>query len=50
MPGRGPKLGRRKTALLIVVAVMLLMLAWYQGGERPLRPIKEAVAVPEGIL
>jgi hypothetical protein len=36
--------------LLIVLVVLLLILAWYQGGERALRPIEEDVAVPEGVL
>ena len=45
-----PRLGRRKTALLLVLALLLLILAWYQGGERALRPIEEDLAVPEGVL
>mgnify|MGYP000681007307 CR=1 FL=1 len=45
-----PKLGRRKTGLLIVLAVVLLILAWYQGGERSPRLIEEEVPVPEGAL
>jgi len=45
-----PKLGRRKTGLLIVVAVLLIVLAWYQGGERSLRTIEEEIPVPEGAL
>ena len=45
-----PKLGRRKTALLIVLALLLLVLAWYQGGERTLRPIEEEIPVSEGVL
>ncbi len=45
-----PRLGRRNTALLIVLTLLVLMLAWYQGGEQPVRPIEEAVAVPEGVL
>lgn len=42
-----PRLGRRKTGLLIGLTVLLLILAWYQGGEEPLRPITYDVAVPE---
>jgi hypothetical protein len=45
-----PRLGRKKTALPIVLALLLLILAWYQGGERPLRPIEEEIPVPEGAL
>ena len=33
--------------LLIVLALMVLILAWYQGGERTLRPIEQDIAVPE---
>lgn len=46
----GRKMGRRKTALLIVLALVLLILAWYQGGERKLRLIEEEIPVPEGAL
>lgn len=53
-PRRGerflPRLGRRNTVLLIVLTLFVLFLAWYQGGERPLRLIEEDVAVPEGVL
>lgn len=45
-----PKLGRRDTVLLIVLALLLLILAWFQGGERAVRPIEEEVPVPEGVL
>ncbi|UYV14589.1 hypothetical protein [Porphyrobacter sp. ULC335] len=30
-----------------VVAVLLLALAWFEGGEEPLHPIAEDVALPE---
>lgn len=36
--------------LLIVAIVLLLVLAWYQGGEQPMRMIEEDVSVPEGVL
>lgn len=36
--------------LLIVLTLLLLVLAWYQGGEEPMRLIEEDVAVPEGVL
>jgi hypothetical protein len=45
-----PRLGRRNTALLIVLALLVLILAWYQGGEQPVRPIEEDVSVPAGVL
>jgi hypothetical protein len=37
---------RRNRIILAVVAVLLLALAWYDGGERSLREIVEPVAVP----
>lgn len=45
-----PRPGRRKTALFILLALLLLVLAWYQGGERQLRLIEEDIPVPEGAL
>jgi hypothetical protein len=33
--------------LAAVIAAGLLALAWFDGGEEPLRPIAEPVAVPE---
>ena len=36
--------------MLIVLAVLLVLLAWWQGGERPLRTIEEEIPVPEGVL
>lgn len=45
-----PKLGRKNTLLLIVLTLLILLLAWYQGGERPIRLIEEDIAVPEGAL
>lgn len=41
---------RRIRITLIVLAVLLVALAWYDGGERTLREIAEPVAVPEGVL
>jgi hypothetical protein len=40
---------RRKLtiALWVLVPVVLLMLAWFDGGEKALRPIAEPVALPE---
>jgi hypothetical protein len=37
---------RRNRIILAVVAVLLLALAWYDGGERPLHEVVEPVAVP----
>lgn len=40
---------RRKLtmALWVLVPAILLALAWFDGGEEPLRPIAEPVALPE---
>ncbi|MCZ8370479.1 MAG: hypothetical protein O9293_11030 [Porphyrobacter sp.] len=38
---------RRWPWVAAVVAAMLLTLAWFEGGEEPLRPIAEDVALPE---
>lgn len=34
---------------LALVGLAILVLAWFDGGEEPLRPIEQAVEVPEGI-
>lgn len=40
--------GRRKLLLLAMVgAGALLTLAWFDGGEEPLHPIAQDVALPE---
>jgi hypothetical protein len=36
--------------VLIVLMLLVLFLAWYQGGEQPIRLIEEDVPVPEGVL
>lgn len=41
-----PKLGRMGTLTLTGMVLALLVLAWFQGGEEPLRPIVEDVAMP----
>lgn len=45
-----PRLGRRNIALLIVLTLLVLVLAWYQGGEEPVRFIEEDIALPEGAI
>lgn len=45
-----PRLGRRKTGVLILLVVLVLLLAWYHGGEQAIRPIEQDIAVPEGAL
>ena len=39
--------GRRVVVTLALVFLAILVLAWLDGGEEPLRPIEHAVAVPE---
>ncbi|WP_338446052.1 hypothetical protein V5F89_12975 [Pelagerythrobacter marensis] len=41
--------GRRAVGALVVLVAALLLYAWIDGGEEPLRPIAEPVPVPEGI-
>jgi len=40
---------RRIRITLAVLAVLVVALAWYDGGERPLREIVEPVAVPGAV-
>ena len=40
---------RRNRAILAVLVVLVILLAWYDGGKRPLREIVEPVAVPESL-
>lgn len=43
-----PAQGRRWLAIAgVIVLAALLALAWFDGGEEPLRPIAQDVAVPE---
>lgn len=36
--------------MLVALITVLLILAWYQGGERAVRPIEIDVPLPEGAL
>lgn len=36
--------------MLAMLLLLVLIAAWYDGGERTIRPIVEDVAVPEGVL
>lgn len=40
------RLRRRWPWVTGAVAVLLLVLAWFDGGEEPLRPIAQDVALP----
>ncbi len=33
---------------LVLIVILLLALAWYDGGEEPVRDIVEPVALPGG--
>lgn len=38
----------KRMGWIVAALVALLVYAWIDGGEEPLRPIIEPVAVPEG--
>lgn len=38
---------RRGKLVFAVVVLSILVLAWYDGGEEPIRPISHELAVPE---
>ncbi|MBA4045233.1 MAG: hypothetical protein C0471_12555 [Erythrobacter sp.] len=46
-PAESPRLRRRWPVFVALGVAGLLMLAWAEGGESPLRPIAEAVQLPE---
>lgn len=39
--------GRRIVGVVVALVAALLIYAWVDGGEQPLRPIAEPVALPE---
>ena len=39
--------GRRIAGVVVALIAALLVYAWIDGGEEPLRPIAEPVALPE---
>lgn len=42
-------LGNRRFGLIFgLIAVAVLALAWFDGGEEPIRPIRQDIPVPEG--
>lgn len=40
--------GNRVAVTIAVVLILLLLLAWFDGGEEPLRLIEQPVDLPEG--
>lgn len=42
-----PRRARRWPWVLAATIVVLTGLAWFEGGEQPLRPIAEELALPE---
>lgn len=42
--------GRKMSLGLIALFLIVLFLAWFDGGEEPLHPIEQKVDVPEGVL
>lgn len=46
-PATPPARRKLMIALAVLVPVLLLALAWFDGGEEALRPIAEPVALPE---
>lgn len=50
MAGSGMAMGRKRRIGLTVALVLIvaLGLAWYDGGEEPIRPIVQDIPVPEG--
>ena len=39
--------GRRIAGVVVALVAALLLYAWIDGGEAPLRPISEPVPLPE---
>jgi hypothetical protein len=39
--------GRRIAGVVVALIAALLLYAWIDGGEEPLRPISEPVPLPE---
>lgn len=39
-------MGRSTTLVLVALILILLLLAWHQGGEEPVRPIEQDVPAP----
>jgi hypothetical protein len=40
---------RKVLSGLVLIGILLLVLAWYDGGEKPLREIVQPVALPGDI-
>lgn len=41
--------GQRIGMIAVFILLSILLLAWFDGGEVPLRPIEQAVPLPEGL-
>ncbi|MFV0645184.1 MAG: hypothetical protein ACK5NN_11905 [Sphingomonadaceae bacterium] len=41
---------KRAGLAILLLVLVILAYAWIDGGEEPLRPIEEKVALPEGVL
>jgi hypothetical protein len=39
----------KRIGWIVALVLALLVYAWIDGGEEPLRPIVEPVSVPEGV-
>jgi hypothetical protein len=39
----------KRMGWIVALVLALLVYAWIDGGEEPLRPIVEPVSVPEGV-
>jgi hypothetical protein len=40
--------GKRVVVTLVFVFLAILFAAWFDGGEEPVRPIEQKIALPEG--
>ncbi len=45
-PAQPPRLRVRRAGLVLAILAAILALAWFDGGEKPLRPIAQAVELP----
>jgi hypothetical protein len=50
LPRHVPNPGRRRAAWVVLAILLVLLLAWYDGGERETQVIEVEIPVPEGVL